>query len=301
MTGIWVTPYAAQGTGLACLQRVRHGGGRLVLSGRLGDAVMGCQPDNSVAVFDDLARGRVLTALANARQWSRACRQPFVHIAWELARAALSIPPRPAPPQGVEGLLGIDLLSERLRSIALDWQDPSTPDVTQFRRSKRDLARMVIAYCSAARLDIPHQPENITYAYPFAHRPLLEFMMAIPGEELSAPGDTRSLMRRAFLGVVPPRVLKRQSKGYYPPAAFRAARRWAESIADVEHLEVVRLGWVDAGKLRRAIHVLMDGGGQTGGEIYSILRLEGWLLSRWRPASPTGEVSQTDRIEARAG
>src|SRR5262249_19175371 len=67
----WVTPYALHGVGLETIRRVASGGGRVVLSGRLGDAIMGCQPDNSRAVFDDLARGAVWTALANLRAWSR--------------------------------------------------------------------------------------------------------------------------------------------------------------------------------------------------------------------------------------
>jgi len=45
----WATPLAARGVGLALIERVRGHGGRLVLSGRAGDAVMGCSVDNSVA------------------------------------------------------------------------------------------------------------------------------------------------------------------------------------------------------------------------------------------------------------
>jgi asparagine synthase (glutamine-hydrolysing) len=51
----WVTPFATNGVSLAGLERIHKRGGRLVLSGRVGDAVMGCDPDNSLAVLDDLA------------------------------------------------------------------------------------------------------------------------------------------------------------------------------------------------------------------------------------------------------
>src|SRR5262249_35799578 len=80
----WVTPHALHGVGLEMLRRLRSGGGRVVLSGRLGDAIMGCQPDNSGAVFDDLARGAVCTALANLRAWSRATRKPVLELALKL-------------------------------------------------------------------------------------------------------------------------------------------------------------------------------------------------------------------------
>ena len=262
----WVTPHALQGVGLECVRRVRRAGGRLVLSGRMGDAIMGCQPDNSVAVFDDLRCGHVMAALRNLRLWSRATRKPFVEIAWRL------LAPRVEASSGT----GVGLLTSRLTNLVRDV----SPCVSRFRASKRQAARMVLGYSLGARLDIPHHPPDVIYTYPFAHRPLVEFMLAIPGKEMSAPGDTRALMRRAFAGFVPARILRRGSKGYYPPAAFRAARRMAASLSPVEELEVVQRGWIDAGRLQDAIRTLTHGGGETGGDICGVLRLEKWLKAR---------------------
>jgi asparagine synthase (glutamine-hydrolysing) len=263
----WVTPYALQGVGLDTVRRVRDDGGRIVLSGRLGDAVMGCQPDNSVAVFDDLGRGRVSTALRNMRAWSRATRKPFLEIAWRLLQ-----PENSAPAD-----TGVDLLMPRLRDLLRDAPGIDVP--SGLRRSKRPLARMVLGYTMGLRLDIPHRPPGIVYAYPFVHRPLVDFVLAIPGEQLSAPGATRSLMRRAFSGLVPARVIRRVSKGYYPPAAYRAARQLAASLTPRD-LEVVDRGWIDPDRLQAAFHALTDGGGETGGDIHTVLRLEAWLQAR---------------------
>jgi hypothetical protein len=139
---------------------------------------------------------------------------------------------------------------------------------------------MVLSYATGARLDVPHHAPDVVYTYPFTHRPLVDFMLAIPGEELSAPGMTRSLMRRAFEPFVPPRILRRVSKGYYPPAAFRAARRLAAAMLPVDRLEVVQRGWIDAPRLQAALGALTDGGGETGGDIHRVLRLERWLQAR---------------------
>ena len=46
---------------------------------------------------------------------------------------------------------------------------------------------MVLGYSAGGRLDVPHLPPDVVYTYPFAHRPLVDFVLAIPGEELSAP------------------------------------------------------------------------------------------------------------------
>ena len=264
----WVTPHALHGVGLETVRRVRAAGGRVVLSGRLGDAIMGCQPDNSVAVLDDLSRGAALTALANLRGWSRATRKPFIELALKLFASPTHMPPD----------AGAGLLAKALQAMVGDIPRVEVPPGV--RRSKRALARMVLGYSAAARLDIPDRSPDVVYTYPFAHRPLVEFVLAIPGEQLSAPGATRSLMRRAFASFVPPRILGRVSKGYYPPAAFRAARGLAASMLPVSDLEVVQRGWIDPNQLRAAIQTLTGGGGQTGGEIHAVLRLERWLHAR---------------------
>jgi asparagine synthase (glutamine-hydrolysing) len=264
----WVTPYALHGVGLETVRRVRTAGGRVVLSGRLGDAIMGCQPDNSVAVFDDLARGAACGALRQMRAWSRATRKPFLEVAWKLFT-----PDAQGTPDA-----GLDLLTVPLRMMLRDRPRIEVP--TGIRRAKRKLAGMVLGYSAGARLDVPHHAPGIVYAYPFTHRPLVEFMLAIPGEQLSAPGVMRSLMRRAFTNLVPARVLRRVSKGYYPPAAFRTARRLAASMVPVRQLEVVQRGWIDPDRLESALRMLTDGGGETGGDIHCVLRLEGWLQAR---------------------
>src|SRR5258707_13221953 len=104
----------------------------------------------------------------------------------------------------------------------------------------------------------------MTYTYPFVHRPLVEFVLAIPGEELSAPGRTRSLMRRSFAELLPPRILERTSKGYYPPAAMRTLRPQARAARPVERLEVVQRGWVHPGRLDARIRDRVHGGPPRG-------------------------------------
>lgn len=294
----WVTPYALQGVGLECARRIRNTGAEVVLSGRAGDAVMGCQPDNSVAVFDDLADWRLSDAVRKTRRWSRACRKPFAEIAWHLARARWQTRlVTTGRARDISAPTGAGLMTDRLREVfPADSGDASLAGV---RPAKRDLARMVLRYSIGARLDVPSQPPGIFYTYPFLHRPLVEFMLAIPGEQVSAPGQTRALMRRAFENLVPARILRRVSKGYYPPAALRAVRPLAASLSLVDRLEVVQRGWIDPRRLEVAIRHLIDGGGQTGADVQRVLRLEHWLLSRHRrgPAViPRGEEVKTNEV-----
>jgi asparagine synthase (glutamine-hydrolysing) len=274
----WVTPFCSRGVGLATVRRVLEADGSVILSGRLGDNVMGCEPDNSVAVWDDIADGQWLRALANLRRWSRSTRKPVWQIARHVADAGL-FPGRIGASR--DGTDGSELLTPALQRLASNDMPAGVPAV---RVSKRELAASIVEYGIDARLDIPAQPPRITYAYPFSHRPLVEFMLAIPSDQVSAPGETRSLMRRAFADLVPPRILRRFSKGYYPPSAARAARLRATSLRPVERLEIVQRGWVSAAPLERAIDLLVDGGAAPAGIFNRLLRLEDWLRLRQRRA-----------------
>lgn len=257
----WVTPCAARGVGLARVQHIQNAGGRVVLSGRGGDAVMGCEPDNSSAVLDDWADGNVLQTLRKIRLWSRSCRKPFVEIAWCAAR---------------------------------EWFSGSA----DIHPSKRRLAALLVAFSREARLNLPQQPPGPIFTYPFFHRPLVDYVMAIPGEELSGPGDMRSLMRRAFAGFVPPAILRRTSKGYYPPASARATRTAVQTLGPVQRLEVVQRGWVDPKRLEIAIANAVDGAGQGSADVRRVLRLEEWLLLRQRrDASDIPQRKEVNRDE----
>jgi asparagine synthase (glutamine-hydrolysing) len=51
-------------------------------------------------------------------------------------------------------------------------------------------------------------------SYPYLDRDLLEFLFAIPPDQLSRPGQRRSLMRRALNGVLPEELLNRKRKAF---------------------------------------------------------------------------------------
>ena len=274
----WATPSATRRVLLACLRHIRSRGGRLILSGRMGDTVMGCQPDNSVAALDDLADGGVLRAIAGIRTWSRALQQPFWLTTLRLLRW-LANPRADDRDDGAARPTG-SLLTERLQMLAADHRTPVS-SLRHVRPAQRRLARSILDYAGTSRLDLPVQPPGITYAYPFAHRPLVEFVMAIPAGVLSAPGDTRTLMRRAFAGLVPPRVLGRQSKGFYSPVALRGLRSTAARFLPVDRLEIVERGWIDPVALDAALRTLIDTG-TASHELRRTLRLEEWLASRLR-------------------
>lgn len=272
----WITPLAPRGAPLVSAVRMHRAGGRVLLSGRVGDVTMGCVPDNSVAVFEDFAALRLGLALSNMRRWSRSSQKPFIEIGYALARHAMRAGPVVVDSSGA----GVNLLAPHLRSSMMALAT-THGDSGAVPLAKREQARQMLSFGGQARLESWPERGSIAEAHPFAHRPLVEYMLSIPAEELSAPGNTRSLMRRAFAGLVPGRILRRTSKGYYPPAALRAARAQAKSLPPVERLESVQRGWIDAQRLQASLRAL-NLGADTGSDVQLMLRLEQWLASRHR-------------------
>jgi asparagine synthase (glutamine-hydrolysing) len=288
----WVTPLAPRGPQLASMTRGHRADGRLLLTGRVGDVTMGCVTDNSIAIFDDLADWRVDRALSKVRRWSRACRNPFIETLWVLAQRAMR--------GGIAGDdstgAGANVLSWQLRRHALGHPEAQT-NCGAIDVARREVARQLLSFASQGRLESWPERGGLSEAHPFAHRPLVEYMLSIPAEELSAPGNTRALMRRSLVGLMPDRVLRRTSKGYYPPSALRSTRRRVEALPPVEQLESVERGWIDPVKLRAAIQRL--GVGETDASVQLLLRLEQWLASRHRrgPAViPTGKEVTTNDV-----
>jgi len=109
-------------------------------------------------------------------------------------------------------------------------------------------------------------------------RGLLEFMFAIPREQLVRPTQRRSLMRRALVGIVPDEILNRKGKAFVVRAPLvRISKDWASLVEMTQDLVSSSLGIVDA---ERLIAILQKG--RRGEEIPAVplmrtLSLEGWL------------------------
>jgi asparagine synthase (glutamine-hydrolysing) len=68
--------------------------------------------------------------------------------------------------------------------------------------------------------------------YPYLDRDLLEFIYAIPRQQVVRPGQRRSLMRRALVGIVPSEILNRKRKAFVARSPMKGIfdewARWSE-------------------------------------------------------------------------
>ncbi len=120
------------------------------------------------------------------------------------------------------------------------------------------------------------------YAHPFAHRPLVEFLMSIPADVLCCPGRPRTLMRRALAALWPPKLRARRSKSLFGAPWIEALRPLAMSLLQSTSWQVVERGWIDRASFTSRLAKLTRGLDCNEPQLRQIIMLEWWLRSHAR-------------------
>lgn len=294
----WVSPTQPSEMGLQFLRTVADEGGRTLLTGHPGDLVMGNVPDAGLTSMEAWRDGSLVSWLRFCRQWSRGSKKPI----WSLlrtvleSRASMSIAirrtltrelaVRGAPDAGDVRTATADAFSLR-PSLAAMWMDEMSRRVGVTRAfegvARRAYVENLQHFTETRLLESPSAFPRVRHTHVYMHRPLVEFCLGIPAAVLQGAGDPRLLMRRAFDGFMPPRILRRFSKGYAAPLLIRDLRPLARTwLPAVERLSVVEEGLIDPDRLRGRLTALCDGSAQQVGNVREIARLEAWLRLRAR-------------------
>ena len=115
-------------------------------------------------------------------------------------------------------------------------------------------------------------------SYPFTHRPLVEFMQAIPFEQSVRPGQTRSLLRRALRNLLPPEIAQRKGKRVNTDAVLRAVgREWPRLRSMFTDACICKYGYIDCERLLAMLAVARQGSDQASSAATFLIPLEYWL------------------------
>jgi asparagine synthetase B (glutamine-hydrolysing) len=127
--------------------------------------------------------------------------------------------------------------------------------------------------CAGRKTMHPHEVR-----YPFLDRDLLQFLFAIPREQVIRPGQRRSLMRRALAGIVPQAVLERRRKAFILRAPIVAiARNWSTLEKMTQQMVSEEMGIVNAKKFRDVLLKIRDGHTFPLVPVIRTLLIEQWL------------------------
>jgi asparagine synthase (glutamine-hydrolysing) len=251
-------------------------GNRVVLSGIGGDEVMGGVPTPTPELENLLARAQFGALPHQLKVWALEKRKPWFHLFWEAARgffppALVGVPKymRPAPwlrPNFVKRhratLTGYPSRTKLFGPLPSFQTNMGTLDAL-----RRQLALTVLPF------DPPYEKR-----YPYLDRSLLEFMFAIPREQLVRPTQRRSLMRRALAGIVPDEILNRKGKAFVVRSPMVAiSNDWAHFSELAQNMFSSSLGIVDCERCSEVLEKVRRGEAVPIVTLKRTLFLEEWL------------------------
>jgi asparagine synthase (glutamine-hydrolysing) len=262
----------------ALFDLMRISSARVVLSGVGGDEITCGNPDPSPELADLLVTGRLSQLHAGLKAWSAYLRKPYVELLWQ--HAVLPVMPgqfqlkrkaRRNPPILLNGAFAKRMRLKERMYLPSDPFGCSSP-------SARDQA---LGFWTAVRgIATGHRREisNVDVSYPFLHRPLVEFMQAIPHTQRVRVGQTRSLLRRSLTAVLPEKILKRRSKGNPSEIISRALmREWPRLQEFFKDARVCAHGFIDHSALASTTEGIRHGAETQAPLLLKALVLEVWL------------------------
>jgi asparagine synthase (glutamine-hydrolysing) len=263
---------------------IATGGYGGILSGTGGDEFTGGVPTAIPELANLLTEFRLVAFAGRLKTWALSQRKTWFQLLWEsfsafLPNRLLRTSPNQRPPCWLVPRFARDHAS------ALDGYDVRLkffgprPSFQENLSALQGLRRYVACSIISPR-------DGCERCYPYLDRDLLEFLFAVPREELIEPGRRRSLMRRALAGIVPNEILTRKRKAYVsrgPRVAI--TKRWAELLPLTVNMATESLAIVSADRFRSVLEDLRVGKEAPLVPVLRTLVLERWLRNRTSEAT----------------
>lgn len=265
----------------------RRIGAKTMLTGQNGDLLMGNWFDDSLQVAAPLRHLRIVEACGEALAWSKILRLPIYTILWRGLRAALpsslttaaiyaapdgSFTPKSSETSTLPAVGGQATDFDPRRFFSDAWM--------QAPPERRKHFRWLLTLLELRSLQPPESLQHLDYTHPFAHRPLVEFLLAVPADVLCRPGEPRKLMRSALSDLWPLKLRTRRSKGLFNAPWHEALRPIANALLNAKRLHLVEQGFVDRSSMLKRLKSLANGLDCNEGQLRQIIVLELWLRNR---------------------
>ncbi len=251
-------------------------GNRVLLSGTGGDEVTGGVPEPAPELADLLAQAHFRALARQLKVWALNKRKPWVHLLFDTTRRFIP--------------LALVDVSEHLRPAP--WLN--TNFAKAHRAALRGYPRRLELFgplpsfqASLSTLDMLRRQFGCSSMcahplyekrYPFLDRNLLEFLYAVPREQLVRPGQRRSLMRRALVGLVPNGILDRKRKAFVSRRPITAISTQSEGVVRMgQNMRCASLGITDDKRFHEALLKAQDGQQVYAVTLLRTLSIEAWL------------------------
>jgi asparagine synthase (glutamine-hydrolysing) len=278
-------------------EAMRGDGARVLLTGHGGDQMLYSSPLPSPELSDMLIQRQPLHLHRSLKAWSKVLKRPYLDLLWRdgvipllpknlQVFFSLNQKTRLAPWID-ERFIGRMNLRERRLGLtdAFGFNLPSGRDQSiGFLSAMRTIAKA--SYRARGFIEVSH---------PYTHRPLVEFLQAIPFAQRVRPGETRSLMRRALRGLLPEMILKRKGKKGPEEALFRALAREYHRLQPIfGNARVCAHGYMNAEALKTALEKARHGCQKYSFAVIQTISLEFWLRALERRRSIVQNAAMLD-------
>lgn len=249
-------------------------GSRVVLSGIAGDEFLGGVPTPIPEISDALASFRVISLARELKAWALCRRTPWVHLLFSAMREFLSLagvpkPDRPAP--------WLDRGFMRRHCWALHGYKTRLKFFGPLPSFQENLITLNAVRRQCGCLVATKRPVY-EKRYPFLDRDLLQFLFAIPREQLLRPHQRRSLMRRAMVGFVPDEILARKRKAFVARSTIMTlSSRWNALSEMTRDMISSSLGIIDQSLFVEALQKARIGHQIPIVTLIKTLQVEQWL------------------------
>lgn len=268
--------------------RMRSICSEVLLSGCLGDLVMGNWFEGTEQVAASMAKGSLGDAMKRAFAWSCCQRQPVYGVLWRAFRSTWGgRGANSSPSGGAQSLEHCSFTPDfRIRAGQFDQLGGRRSQNSIPQRHIRDRALSEILL--SRRLQSPDALRAINYTHPFAHRPLVEFMFSIPHDIVYRPTEPRRLMRRAFAGILPDIVRRRRSKAGYGATYRASVLPLATELLQEPGMCLVEGGWIEPHSMKTRLERYVAGLECNEPQLRQIILLEFWLRKQRRCGNHRG-------------
>jgi len=256
---------------------LRRHNARVLLTGIGGDDIFCSYPVPEMLVADMLRDRRLLMAHRCCTTWSSISRVPYI----ALLKRSLPFVIKPAlalnRQHELAGLPPWLILDKRRKAF---FREVANPVETHISPSQAFRTGIVQALFRSISLGMWNEYTDIYVSHPYSHRPLVEFCIAVPMNQMQRNGEVRFLQRRALTGVLPSVIAKRRGKALIHEPFLRAVRRDWHYLQDVENWLICTRGYVYAPRLREAL-IQMRGGFATSAtnHVHMAVTVERFLRS----------------------
>jgi asparagine synthase (glutamine-hydrolysing) len=272
----------------ACMTEGRN---RVILSGIGGDEVTGGVPTPTPELADLIARAKFRRLAHQLKVWALNKRKPWFYLLFDAAREFF--PPR---------FFGIPQHLQPAPWLRREFVQRNRAALTGYPKRVKFLGGLPsfqenFSTLNALRRQLACSPLSCNPVsekrYPYLDRDLLEFLFAVPREQLVRPGQRRSLMRRALVGIVPDEILNRKRKAFVARGPLVALSADRPALARfVGHMVSDSLGIVKASQFGDALQRACEGQEMAIVPLMRTLGVEMWV----RAASDAGVLHRPEGL-----